>query len=344
MIRMKLLYIAALIGLAIFVILFEDTFALVVFLTALILPIFFLLYTFYLSLRVSVSLTSEVPICTYGDTVNYQIHLKNSSFLPAVFCEFQIVQMNAFAGTKSIQKKSVYLAGRHSLHLNETVTPTCCGNIRITAGRIVLYDFIRLFHWKRKQNISEMITCLPDSEPASINKPYVEDTTGESNIFSKIKSGDDPSEIYNLRDFREGDSMRQIHWKLSFKQDSLMVRENSLPLAPKASIVFLLSLPKELKNRSVLIEKSMEALMSVSLSLLQNEITHELFWYQEKQQFFCHQEIAKTEDLYEAMGEIFDGTIPAVLPASMPSKINQAPRLIVTAGQEISFHWEDLHE
>lgn len=48
-------------------------------------------------------------------------------------------------------------------------------------------------------------------------------------VFDHHKKGQDLSEVFELRDYRDGDSMRQVHWKLSARFGDLMVREPSHP-------------------------------------------------------------------------------------------------------------------
>lgn len=48
-------------------------------------------------------------------------------------------------------------------------------------------------------------------------------------VFDPHRKGQDASEVYELRDYRDGDSVRSIHWKLSARFGELMVREASHP-------------------------------------------------------------------------------------------------------------------
>ena len=48
--------------------------------------------------------------------------------------------------------------------------------------------------------------------------------------WSQNQKGNDQSEVFALRDYIEGDSLKQIHWKLSSKRQQLIVREASLPV------------------------------------------------------------------------------------------------------------------
>ena len=66
----------------------------------------------------------------------------------------------------------------------------------------------------------------PDWRPGAV-------PTDEDPEYSKVKPGDDPSEIFDFHSYREGDPIARIHWKLSSKHDELMVKEFSLPLPGK---------------------------------------------------------------------------------------------------------------
>ena len=52
----------------------------------------------------------------------------------------------------------------------------------------------------------------------------------DSESYAPDRAGYDLSEVYQLREYRPGDSLRQMHWKLSGKLDRLVIREASLPV------------------------------------------------------------------------------------------------------------------
>lgn len=53
----------------------------------------------------------------------------------------------------------------------------------------------------------------------------------DSDIYSTEKPGNDPGEIFAIREYIPGDAIRQIHWKLSEKCDKTMIREFGLQIA-----------------------------------------------------------------------------------------------------------------
>lgn len=51
----------------------------------------------------------------------------------------------------------------------------------------------------------------------------------DSDEYATDRKGEDVSEIYAIREYRPGDSMKAIHWKLSARTKHWMVKEFSFP-------------------------------------------------------------------------------------------------------------------
>ena len=69
------------------------------------------------------------------------------------------------------------------------------------------------------------VTVLPglfDVEGYSLEVSNIEDDDSSNSV---IKKGDDRSEIYGIREYADGDTVRNIHWKLTSSQNRLMVKE-----------------------------------------------------------------------------------------------------------------------
>ena len=56
------------------------------------------------------------------------------------------------------------------------------------------------------------------------------DSQEDSDSYSQERPGADLTETFQIREYVPGDSMRQIHWKLSGKFDRLIVRDPALPI------------------------------------------------------------------------------------------------------------------
>jgi len=80
------------------------------------------------------------------------------------------------------------------------------------------------------------------------------------------------SEIHDLRDYHPGDSMRDIHWKLSAKTDGLIVREPLEAVRAQAILSFDLAGPRET------VDRTLGLLLGMSGWLLREGLTHTVCW------------------------------------------------------------------
>ena len=84
----------------------------------------------------------------------------------------------------------------------------------------------------------------------------------------KSASGED----YELRPFREGDSLRTVHWKMSAKRDELVTRELLEDRRPVPVLTFDHFGPRSRMDRTL------DRLAGLSAALLERERPHEVRW------------------------------------------------------------------
>ena len=69
----------------------------------------------------------------------------------------------------------------------------------------------------------------------------------ESDEYFDRENGDDPSEVYQIREYRDMDSLRDVHWKMSAKAEELLVKEHG---KPKGCVVLIwLNLKADTKKK-----------------------------------------------------------------------------------------------
>ena len=64
----------------------------------------------------------------------------------------------------------------------------------------------------------------------------------DGSVYDEYRAGFDQSEVFEIRPYRPGDKTAQIHWKLSQKTDTLMLRQGSLPV--KNALLLILEAPQ----------------------------------------------------------------------------------------------------
>ena len=86
------------------------------------------------------------------------------------------------------------------------------------------------------------------------------------------RPGGGPGEDYDLRDYRPGDPMKNIHWKLSSKRDELVVRETLEPRYAQVVLTYDHFGPPEALDRAF------ARLAALSRALLEQERPHQIRW------------------------------------------------------------------
>ena len=104
-----------------------------------------------------------------------------------------------------------------------------------------------------------------------------------------------------LREYQKGDRLNRIHWKLSAKQDSLMVASMGLPMG--CNVVFFLD--AEIGEMPQADGKAFwEVVNSISQEMLRQECSHYLAWYGKEGQKIMRKAVRCPEELSEFWGEI----------------------------------------
>ncbi|WP_373215762.1 DUF58 domain-containing protein [Ruminococcus sp. 5_1_39BFAA] len=214
-----------------------------------------------------------------------------------------------------------------------------CGACRFCVNRWENYDYLRLFKKKRRADKNAEVIIAPDCEPVSIEMLSKEAYDMESYRYSAKRKGDDPSETFDIRTYRQGDSIKQIHWKLTGKLDSVVVKEMSYPVYDSVLI-----LPELFVGDKAAPEKRSavaEIFASVAMSFLNRRLPFETGFYDARMGKFYIERIETEEDFWNvvylflrtAEGEKPSGTIREYLENCGTRRF--AHYLYITAGSEI---------
>lgn len=156
---------------------------------------------------------------------------------------------------------------------------------------------IGLFSIARKANdITADLTIYPSVYPSFLTvSEHTANYPLDSDIYDSLRGGSDPSEVFAVREYREGDRMQAVHWKLSSKKEnSLFVKEYSHPLG--YPVVFLLCPPEN--HGAFSPETFFHTLLSLSHSMIDCGCKHYIACFHKETQDIERFSIETEEDLY----------------------------------------------
>ncbi|MCL2019668.1 MAG: DUF58 domain-containing protein [Oscillospiraceae bacterium] len=98
---------------------------------------------------------------------------------------------------------------------------------------VYVFDLLKLFRLRRKLELRAKLIILPyEKFPNDSGKETETDLESPATVVTANKS----NTFNSLREYREGDSIRHIHWKLTAKQDELVVKQMELSVNNSAVI------------------------------------------------------------------------------------------------------------
>lgn len=150
--------------------------------------------------------------------------------------------------------------------------PAGCGHcglleLRVSGARV--YDLLGLFSLPAAAPEPARLLCRP--VPAAVELPVFPEGSGvRTSPLNAVRPG--PGEDCDLRDYRPGDPMRSVHWKLSSKWDKLIVRERAETPTPLPVLTLdRFGPPEEL-------DRLLDRLLGLSQGLLSVQRPHNVLW------------------------------------------------------------------
>ena len=206
---------------------------------------------------------------TKGEEIPVKIRMTNPSSLP-------ILGVKVVYEREQEQEcivESVRLAiPAHSDREQVISFPTkYCGKTRLKLREIIWYDWLSLFGIRERKNLQteDTVYIYPQKKyqkKAKKNSLTCEETEEETNEFRSSHGGTESS---GVRDYRQGDFMRAVHWKLTAKKGSLQVKEfqNEVSLRETVTVPLSKLFTADKEER----EKLLESLFSYCMSRIQDK-------------------------------------------------------------------------
>lgn len=251
MVRRWIIYLAALCGLIIFYWAYQEWFSWLALIGVLYFPVVVLVMS--LPAMLSFRLKTEAPSSIWaGQECFAKCTVK--CLLPAPPHSCRIKVKNALTGEIVTVKEGQMLPTSH------------CGQLLCRPEKARVYDYLGLFRLGIYKKTSAAVLVRP--HPIQIrNLPRLERYMAAA---WRPKAGGGYAENHELRLYRPGDSLNQIHWKLSAKTGTYIIREPQEP--EKRNLLLNL----ELRGTSVELDRMLGRFLWLSEYLLERGLHHKV--------------------------------------------------------------------
>jgi len=218
----RVLYLALLAGCVAFFLFYRQWVSWVLLIWLLCLPLLSLLISLPGMLRVRFAFTCPERV-QQRESVTPRLQMDCPFPPPLMKCQIQVVHL--MSGERFLYEQ------------DEALQTTHCGARQINIWRLWVYDYMGLFRRRVRNVPSCYLTVEPIPMPLA-EVPWPEESS--TGVFQPKRSGSF-GENHELRPYRPGDDLRQIHWKLVAKTGQLILREPLEPVQDKLAVTLILS-------------------------------------------------------------------------------------------------------
>lgn len=237
---MLITYIIMILFISVFHILYKGDLSFIILVFLIVLPVIMFSILAVQTRFLKITVHSDNAVSERGKDASVRVILNNRSVLPISACKISVKYKSLYMSDKLSEEKysiTIPVKQRTAETVSLSFTPEHCGIVEFRLKNIKICDLIGFSFLFRKINFSDRIIVLPNASPMDAELENGIVSGSESNIFSSVKAGDDPSEIFQLREYRDGDRHNRIHWKLSSRSESFIVKELSQPVNSKILIL-----------------------------------------------------------------------------------------------------------
>lgn len=317
----RLLYLLGLAGAVVFHAYYFGWFSWFILVLMVCLPVFSLLVSLPAMARVRLHL--DVPaVCVRGEPAYVTLRASNG-FLPMPQCRFKLTVTAGMTGQTLVLKQRT--PGHDSWYV--PLDTSHCGVLRCTAVKGRVYDYLGLFRLPVRMSATAEIMVKPTAVPPE-NCPNLTHFLARRR---QPKPGGGFSEEHELRDYRPGDNLRDIHWKLSVKTDRLIVREAQEPIRG------LTLLTLDMAGTADDVDTTLEQLLWLSGWLLEHDADHQVIWIDPADCQLASASVASGEDLEALMKRLLHASLQADTPSVAQRKFTNASwRYHIQPEQEVA--------
>lgn len=247
---------------------------------------YFLFYVFALALLVPlihsiisiIRLKGEVLLPSEslykGDTIDivYQVDNRSPFLIPYLTVDNKIHSRLS----KYQSKRVTSLAGKDLFRHSEAIGLNKRGYFEIGEIEVIVQDIFKLFSFKKKIATDTSLLVYPKT--IKINSFRTSSSQQQGDLVSSDSIFQDKSRVNTFRDYLEGDSIKSMHWKLSAKKDSPMVKLFDTRVDSNIAIFLdnsFNSYLKDIDNR--LEDKAVDVSLSIIDYCLENNLNLTLF-------------------------------------------------------------------
>ncbi|MDF2985906.1 MAG: hypothetical protein K0R50_1416 [Eubacterium sp.] len=307
--------------------------------TLLALLIFSISYTLYVYVRIKFVQDIDKRVITKGETVKLVVKLSNEDIIIYPFIHV------SFFGSHTLFNSASYSQSLSITPLSkkEFVFDMECryrGQYEVGISDIQIEDFLGLIRLNYRIPETKKIIVYPKIE--HLGKFDVFTTNSFDSQNSSQGAVEDVNNIKDMRSYQYGDSFRKIHWKLSARNNSWMIKNYQCTSDANVNILIDLKENDYLNDITIVLEdKLIEAAVAVLNYYLNKGISVNYIYYEDKIEILKASNRHEFEFIYKTLSTIsFNQKVPLsdIVSLHYESSSNTNDMIIITSILDVDLY------
>lgn len=233
-------------------------------------PVFSLIYTFYVYLRFRIYQTAENKIVVKGEKTPYFFALSDEDFLS--YTDVKVTFMEDFSTPQNMSLcRSYHLVPQEKIKNHTEILCKYRGEYNIGVKDVIVTDYLGLLSVKYPAPSTISMSVLP--KIYEIDKITLSPLDSDAKLlrFSRGNNSEPPD--CENRKYIVGDSIKLVNWKISAKKQELFVRQNSD--VQDGKIIFIMDMTQVNSDdytRIIVEDKIIESALTTSSYLVRKNV------------------------------------------------------------------------
>lgn len=258
-------------------------------------------YDYYLPSEVSAHLL--IPAYAQKEEkLTGNIFIQNTGWMPVLAGRIFLRVKKPITGEMEELSMEIRIPARKDGKVTFVIDSDYMGFLDIIVQKVELYSFFGCMKKVTQCKLIKEVMILPKT--SELHFP-VQNRGIASSFFDEAeggRKGNGPGEYFGIRPYVDGDSMKQIHWKLTGKTDEYMVKEVEIPMM-RMPLIFLET--KVEKQDAEMIDGLLEAFFSISQHMVEEGQKHCLCWWDKRRNKWNFYNVENVVQLEEVYGLVF---------------------------------------
>ena len=310
----RISYILALFLMLLAAVFYRQSLLTVLLLLLLILPLLSITATRYASKRLKISVETPHDELTMPTTLRIRLKVQNPTFFPLLNCCLRFSAQNLYFPPLPTQELMIPAEARCHMEYQLPFRIEAAGMFSFSLEELFVSDYLHLYSFRLPQQFRFELPILPPTvtlPPLNLTKAMIE---SEESVAST--DGELTSDIRQLRDYRPGDRLRDIHWKMTARVGDVMVKEYE-----RAKDLYYLLLP-ETDKRSL--QDCLSYFYSLGQWLLKQKESYRVALFHTEDRSFEYLNVNSEEELLICLYRIYLEPVEE-RSAAYESLLNQHP-------------------